>query len=87
MPIDADLEFAARSLLTAHAGLMTLFPDAMATSAEIDRFQEQAGSVAALMEKAIDPVLRKLEGAEGVFDEETKEKFVPSTITSIGDCH
>jgi hypothetical protein len=80
-PMDADIVFAARALLTAHAGLMTLFPDAMATAAEIDRFQEQASSVAGLSENALNPVLEKLNRSKEIFDEKTQE--ITSEIATL----
>jgi hypothetical protein len=70
--MDADLLFAARSLIVAHAGLITLFPDVKQTAKELDQYRELSNSLDAFRERVLDPVLEKLAASSGIFDEETQ---------------
>ncbi len=70
--MDADLLFAARSLIVAHAGLITLFPDVKQTAKELDQYRELSNSLDAFRERVLDPVLEKLAASRGIFDEETQ---------------
>lgn len=73
LPMDAELLFAARSLIVAHAGLITLFPDIKHTAKELDQYRELTNSIEALHERVLDPVLDKLATSRGIFDEDTQK--------------
>ena len=73
-PLDGDLLFAARSLMIAHAGLVTLFPDIQHIAEELDRYRGQLDAVDALLgRRVLDSVLDPLAASEGILDDETKE--------------
>jgi hypothetical protein len=55
--IDAELLFALNSLITAHAGLIMLFPDAANFADELDKYRQQSESLDALRDRVLDPVL------------------------------
>lgn len=71
-PLDADLLFAARTLIVAHAGLITLFPDARNTAQELERYRELAQGLDAFRERILDPVIDHLAESRGIFDEQTQ---------------
>jgi hypothetical protein len=70
--IDAELLFALNSLITAHAGLLMLFPDAANFAHELDQYRQQSEAVDALRDRILDPVLERLAATKGLFDENTK---------------
>jgi hypothetical protein len=70
--IDADLLFALNSLITAHAGLIMLFPDAANFAHELDSYRQQSEKVDALRDRVLDPVLERLATAKGLFDKDTE---------------
>jgi hypothetical protein len=83
IPLDADLLFAIRSLLVAHAGLVVLFPDIKNTADELDRYRQFSESVDALRDRIFDPVFDKLASSRGIFDEETQK--ITQEINSLSE--
>lgn len=72
IPIDGDLLFAVHSLIVAHAGLITLFPDVTQTTKELDQYRKLSNSLDSFREDVLDPVFEKLDAAQGIFDDETR---------------
>lgn len=73
LPIDADLLFAVRSLIVAHAGLITLFPDVRQATQEIDQYRTLSGPMDALRDRLLDPILDKLAASDGILDSKTQQ--------------
>lgn len=82
-PLDADLLFSVRSLIVAHAGLVTLFPDIEHATKELDRYRELGEAVDAFRDRILDPVLDQLASSRGIFDEETLK--ISQEIRSLSD--
>jgi len=72
-PLGSDQLFSAQSLIIAHAGLITLFPDIQNITNELDRYRELSEGMDALRDRILDPVLHELAAAGNIFDEETQQ--------------
>ncbi|WP_371126085.1 Clp protease N-terminal domain-containing protein [Bradyrhizobium sp.] len=70
-PLDADQLFATQSLIIAHAGLITLFPDIHSVTTELDRYRQMSESLDALRDRVLDPIFDQLSSAGQIFDNET----------------
>ncbi len=70
--IDVALLQALSSLITAHAGLLMLFPDAANFAHELDQYRRQSETIDALRDRILDPVLEKLAEAPALFDPDTE---------------
>jgi hypothetical protein len=81
--LDSDLLFAARSLIVAHAGLITLFPDARQIAQELDRYRRMAEGLDTFRDRIFDPIIDQLAESRGIFDEQTQE--ITQEIKAIGD--
>jgi hypothetical protein len=66
--LDADLLFALSALITAHAGLIMLFPDVANFTRELDQYRQQSESIDALRDRVLDPVLEQLSVSKEMFD-------------------
>jgi Clp amino terminal domain, pathogenicity island component len=73
LPLDADQLFAVRSLLTAHAGLMVLFPDINDITTEFDRYKDLSSSALQVTSGVIDEALIALAHADDIFDVRTHD--------------
>jgi Clp amino terminal domain, pathogenicity island component len=73
LKLDVDLVYAVNSLLVAHAGLITLFPDAVAASEEIDRYRQISKNLDAFNEQVLSGPLQAIASADAVFDDPTLE--------------
>lgn len=71
-PLDADILIGAQSLIIAHAGLVSLFPDVQSAAKELDRYRELTESIDALRDRVLDPILDQLSSSTGIFDEDTQ---------------
>jgi hypothetical protein len=70
--IDVALLLALNALITAHAGLVVLFPDVANYTRELDQYRQQSESIDALRDRVLDPVLEHLARSEGIFNKDTK---------------
>jgi len=73
-PLSADLLFATQSLVIAHAGLISLYPDVQNTFVELDRYRQQSEAIDALRDRVLDPVLSHLADSQGILDERSQEQ-------------
>jgi hypothetical protein len=73
-PLSADLLFATQSLVIAHAGLISLYPDVQNTFLELDRYRQQSEAIDALRDRVLDPVLSHLAHSQGILDERTQDQ-------------
>ena len=73
LPLDADQLFAVRSLLTAHTGLMVLFPDINDITTEFDRYRDLSSSALQATSGMIDEALIALAQADDIFDDRTHD--------------
>jgi hypothetical protein len=73
-PLGADLLFATQSLIIAHAGLISLYPDAQSSFSELDQYRQQSEAIDALRDRILDPVLNHLASSTGILDEKTQEQ-------------
>jgi hypothetical protein len=73
IPFDADLVFAMRSLITAHAGLVALFPELADISKEIERYAELSESIRTANSRTIDPLFGNLLASDELFAPEMEE--------------
>jgi hypothetical protein len=88
-PLDADQLFATQSLIVAHAGLVTLFPDIQSITTELDRYRQMSESLDALRDRILDPVFQQLAHATQIFDDDTlavasEIQMIDQTATKIG---
>jgi hypothetical protein len=72
-PLEADQLFAIQSLIIAHAGLITLFPDIQNITTELDRYRQMSESLDALRNRILDPIFQQLSHAAKIFDDATLE--------------
>jgi hypothetical protein len=72
LPLDGDLLFSLRSLIIAHAGLITPFPDARQTGKELDQYRELSESIDMFRVRVLDSVIEQLALSVDVFDDDTK---------------
>jgi Clp amino terminal domain, pathogenicity island component len=72
-PLDADQLFAVRSLMTAHAGLMVLFPDINDITTEFDRYKDLSSSALQAVSGIVDKALIALAEAGDIFDDRTHD--------------
>lgn len=82
-PLGADLLFATQSLIIAHAGLISLYPDAQNSFIELDQYRQQSEAIDALRDRILDPVLNHLANSTGVLDDRTREQT--EEIVSLND--
>jgi hypothetical protein len=75
-PLDADQLFAVHSLMTAHAGLMVLFPDINDITTKFDRYKDLSSSALQATSGILDKALVALADAEDIFDEDTHNVLV-----------
>jgi hypothetical protein len=83
-PLDADQLFAAQSLIIAHAGLVTLFPDVQIAAAELDRYRQMSEPLDALRDRVLDPIFQQLAQASDIFDEELETASDIETLDNTG---
>jgi hypothetical protein len=88
-PLDADQLFATQSLIVAHAGLITLFPDIQSVATELDRYRQMSESLDALRDRILDPVFQQLLQAAEIFDNDTlavasEIQIMDQTATNAG---
>lgn len=71
VPLDADLLFVVRSLMIAHATLVSLFSDVEELAHELDRYSEQLTVIETLGDRIFDPLLDRFVEEKGIFDQST----------------
>ena len=69
--LDADQLFAIHSLMTAHAGLIVLFPDISNVTTEFDRYKELSTGAAQATGDVLNTALNILAETYDIFDEDT----------------
>ena len=72
-PLDADYLFVIRSMMVAHAALISLFNDVEELAHELDHYSEQLTAIQTLGDRIFDPVLDELVKEKDIFDEGTLE--------------
>jgi hypothetical protein len=71
--IDGDLLFASRSLIIAHAGFVTLFPDVKQTTRDLDDYRRLGETLDPFKNRLLDPAIEQLAGSKGIFDDDTQK--------------
>ena len=82
-PIDGDMLFALRSLIVAHAGLVTLFPDVKQITRELDAYHQLGETLEPFRNQLLDPAIEQLASSKGIFDDTTKA--ITEEINELSD--